>query len=235
MIAVPLTPRSNRLLAKLPREDYERLNEHLEPHALTLGDAVYEANRREDYLYFPTTAIVSLLHATLDGATAEMGIIGNEGAVGIAMFMGGGTMPNQAIVQGAGNSFRIRNGALQTEFERGGAFQQVLLRYTQALIIQISQTALCNRHHSLEQQLCRWLLLTHDRTRADEMTMTHEMISHMLGVRRAGITAAAKRLSDMGLICYARGRITFIDRPGLEAQVCECYQVVKQEYDRLLN
>ena len=235
MIAVPLTPRSNRLLAKLPHVDYERLHEHLEPHSLTLGESVYKADQREDYLYFPTTAIVSLVHTTLDGATAEMGIIGNEGAVGIAMFMGGGTIPNQAIVQGTGDSFRIRNGALHAEFERSGPFQLGLLRYTQALIIQISQTAVCNRHHTLEQQLCRWLLLTHDRTRADEMTMTHEMISHMLGVRRAGITEAAKRLSDMGLIRYARGRITFIDRPGLEAQVCECYQVVKQEYDRLLN
>jgi CRP-like cAMP-binding protein len=235
MIAVPLTPRSNRLLAKLPDEDYERLHEHLEPHSLTLGESVYKADQREDYLYFPTTAIVSLVHTTLDGATAEMGIIGNEGAVGIAMFMGGGTIPNQAIVQGTGDSFRIRNGALHAEFERSGPFQLGLLRYTQALIIQISQTAVCNRHHTLEQQLCRWLLLTHDRTRADEMTMTHEMISHMLGVRRAGITEAAKRLSDMGLIRYARGRVTFVDRQGLEAQVCECYRVVKQEYDRLLN
>ena len=228
-------PLSNRLLERLPREVYERVRRHLEPCELERGKTVYRFDQREDYLYFPTTAIVSLVHTTLDGETAEMAMIGYEGAVGIAMFMGGGTLPNQALVQGTGGSFRMKNAALHVEFDRGGEFQQLLLRYTQALITQISQTALCNRHHSLEQQLCRWLLLTHDRAEAGEMTMTHEMISHMLGVRRAGITGAAKHLSDLSLIRYSRGHITFIDRAGLEAHVCECYGVVRKEYERLLG
>jgi CRP-like cAMP-binding protein len=202
---------------------------------LTLGKTVYQFSQPEDYLYFPTTAIVSLVHTTRDGATAEIAVIGNDGAVGVDMFMGGGTMLNQALVQGTGGTFRIKNAAVHAEFERGSEFQKVLLRYTQALIIQISQTGLCNRHHTLVQQLCRWLLLTDDRAQAHEMTMTHDMISRMLGVRRAGITAAARRLSETGLIRCRRGHITVIDRAALEAQVCECYQVVKKEYDRLLG
>lgn len=235
MTATSVNPRSNRLLAGLSRGVYERVHEHLEPHHFSLGEAVYEEGKSENYLYFPTTAIVSLLHTTHDGSTAEMGIVGCEGVVGVSIYMGGGTMPNRAIVQGTGDSFRIGNGELRAEFERGGEIQRALLRYTQALMIQIAQTAVCNRHHPLEQQLCRWLLLSHDRAPDDKLVMTHEMIAHMLGVRRAGITEAAKHLSNLGLIRYARGRVSFIDRPGLEAHVCECYGVVKQEYDRLLN
>ncbi|MBA2352924.1 MAG: Crp/Fnr family transcriptional regulator [Pseudomonadota bacterium] len=235
-MAKPRGARANRLLAQLPDEAFERLQAHFEPHAFALGDIVYEAGQLVDYLYFPTTAIISLLHTMRDGDTVEMAVVGYEGAAGVASFMGGKSMPYRLIVQGGGESFRIRNGPVKSEFERGGAFHHGLLRYTQALIIQIAQTAVCNRHHTLEQQLCRWLLLTDDRTPgAKQITMTHEMIAQMLGVRRAGVTAAAKHLSDLKLISYTRGHIMFIDRAGIEKRVCECYQIVKLEYARLLG
>jgi CRP-like cAMP-binding protein len=187
------------------------------------------------HVYFPTTAIVSMLYIMENGETAEIGVVGNEGVVGIALFMGGDTAPNRAIVQSAGAAFRMKADALRSEFIRAGEFQRLLLRYTQALITQISQTAVCNRLHPIEQQLCRWLLLSHDRLQSDELRMTQEMIANMLGVRREGVTYAAGHLQAEGLIKYARGRITILDREGLEATVCECYQVVKDEYDRLLG
>ncbi len=228
-------PSGNRLLASLPPEDYERLLPHLKPVSFSLGEVVYESGARMDHIYFPTSAIISLLYMMENGSSAEMGIAGNEGLVGVALFMGGGTMPNRAVVQSAGEAVRMRAKVLQDEFARGGAFQQRLLRYTQALLTQMSQTAVCNRLHAIEQQLCRWLLLSHDRLGSDELVMTQELIANMLGVRREGVTAAAGRLQDGGLISYVRGRIRILDRPGLEATVCECYGVVKAEYDRLLG
>jgi CRP-like cAMP-binding protein len=233
--AAPPQPRDNRLLAALPREDAERLLPHLAPVTLALGDVLYEPDRAMAYLYFPTTAVVSLVYTMADGATAEMGLVGNEGAVGIALFMGGDTTPNRAIVQVAGDAFRLRAPVLRAEFQRGGAVQLALLRYTQALITQISQTAVCNRLHSIEQRLCRWLLLTRDRVPADAVQMTQEFLAHMLGVRREGVTLAARHLQEAGLIRYVRGHITILDRPGLEATVCECYRVVKDEFTRLLG
>ena len=196
---------------------------------------VYESGGQMDYIYFPTTAIISLLYMMENGSSAEMGIAGNEGVVGVALFMGGNTMPNRAVVQSAGGAVRMKAQVLRDEFARGGAFQRLLLRYTQALITQMSQTAVCNRLHEIEQQLCRWLLLSHDRLDSDELVMTQELIANMLGVRREGVTAAAGRLQEQGLISYVRGRIRVLDRRGLEATVCECYKVVKDEYDRLLG
>jgi CRP-like cAMP-binding protein len=225
----------NLLLAALPQEERERIVPHLEQVSFSLGQVVYESGGRLDYVYFPAGAIVSLLYTMENGASAEMGLAGNEGVVGIALFMGGGTMPNRAIVQGAGKAFRMKARVLQEEFARGGRFQQLLLRYTQALITQISQTAVCNRLHTVEQQLCRWLLLSHDRVRADDIIMTQELIADMLGVRREGVTVAAGRLQDMGAISYVRGHIKILDRRKLEATVCECYRVVKDEFDRLLG
>ena len=225
----------NRLLACLPREDYERVLPHLSPVSFALGEVVYESGARMDHIYFPTTAIISLLYMMENGTSAEMGIAGKEGVVGVALFMGGGTMPNRAVVQSAGAAVRMRARVLQEEFARGGAFQRLLLRYTQALLTQMSQTAVCNRLHAIEQQLCRWLLLSHDRLNSDELVMTQELIANMLGVRREGVTAAAGRLQEQGLISYVRGRIQILDRAGLEAAVCECYGVVKDEYDRLLG
>ncbi len=187
------------------------------------------------HVYFPTTSHVSLLYTMLDGATAEMGLVGNEGVVGIALFMGGDTTPNQAVVQGGGKALRMKAKAMQNEFRRGGEFQLLLLRYTQALITQISQTAVCNRLHSVEQRLCRWLLMTRDRVQTDKLEMTQEFISHMLGVRREGVTHAAHRLQDAGFIRYVRGHIEILDRHGLEAHVCECYGVVQAENDRLFG
>jgi len=216
-------------------EDYERIVPHLSPVTFTLGEVVYESGARMNHIYFPTTAIVSLLYMMENGASAEMGVTGREGLVGVALFMGGGTMPNRAVVQSAGAAVRMRAKVLQGEFARGGAFQRLLLRYTQALLTQMSQTAVCNRLHAIDQQLCRWLLLSHDRLDSDELIMTQELIANMLGVRREGVTVAAGRLQDSGLISYARGRIRILDRPGLEAAVCECYGVVKDEYDRLLG
>ena len=225
----------NRLLASLPYEEYERLHPHIEKIPFALGDVVYESGGQLDHVYFPTSAIVSLLYTMVNGATAEMGLAGNEGVVGIALFMGGETMPNRAIVQSAGDVIRIDARVLQEEFARGGRFQHLLLRYTQALITQISQTAVCNRLHTVEQQLCRWLLLSHDRVEKDELTMTQEMIADMLGVRREGVTVSAGRLQEAGAIRYVRGHIRILDRPRLETIVCECYRVVKDEFDRLLG
>ena len=225
----------NRLLAGLPGEEYERLLPHLEPFSFPLGEVVYESGGQLDYVYFPTTSIISLLYIMENGASAEMGMAGNEGIVGIALFMGGNTMPNRAVIQSAGGALRMKAKVLQNEFARGGQFQRSLLRYTQALITQISQTAVCNRLHSLDQQLRRWLLLSHDRIKGDELIMTQELIADMLGVRREGVTVAAGQLQDMGMIRYVRGRIKILDREKLEATVCECYRVVKDEFDRLLG
>jgi CRP-like cAMP-binding protein len=228
-------PTGNRLLAMLPQEEYERLLPHFDHVSFALGEVVYESGGQMAYIYFPTTAIISLLYMMENGSSAEMGMAGKEGLVGIALFMGGNTMPNRAIVQSAGGAVRMKAKVLRDEFARGGAFQRLLLRYTQALITQMSQTAVCNRLHAIEQQLCRWLLLSHDRLDSDELVMTQELIANMLGVRREGVTAAAGRLQEQGLISYARGRIRMLDRRGLEAAVCECYRVVKDEYDRLLG
>src|SRR5436853_4848770 len=231
----PNEPVENRLLAALPADEYERLRRFLQPVEFSLSDVVYEFSGHLDYVYFPTTAIVSLLYTMENGATAEMGLTGNDGVVGIALFMGGGTMPNRAVVQSAGDAIRMKAKVLQTEFALGGNFQQMLLRYTQALITQISQTAVCNRLHSVEQQLCRWLLLSHDRLKTDELVMTQELIADMLGVRREGVTVAAGRLQDAGAISYVRGHIQILNRQKLEETVCECYRVVKEEFDRLLG
>jgi CRP-like cAMP-binding protein len=228
-------PTKNRILAALPREEYELILPHLGHVSFKLGEVVYESGGQMDYIYFPTTAIISLLYVMENGSSAEMGMAGNEGLVGVALFMGGNTMPNRAVVQSAGGAFRMRAKVLRDEFARGGAFQRLLLRYTQALLTQMSQTAVCNRLHGIEQQLCRWLLLSHDRLDSDELIMTQELIANMLGVRREGVTHAAGRLQEQGLISYVRGRITILDRGGLEASACECYRVVKDEYDRLLN
>jgi CRP-like cAMP-binding protein len=225
----------NRLLAALPVEEYERLRPHLEQVSFALGEVVYESGGHLDYVYFPVTAIISLLYMMENGSSAEMGLAGNDGIVGIAVFMGGNTMPNRAVVQSAGGALRLKAQVLQDEFERGGQFQKLLLRYTQALITQISQTAVCNRLHSVEQQLCRWLLLSHDRVQTDDLIMTQTLIADMLGVRREGVTIAAGRLQDVGAISYVRGHIKIIDRAKLEALVCECYRVVKDEFDRLLG
>jgi CRP-like cAMP-binding protein len=225
----------NDLLTALPPEAYERLVPHLEPITFALGDVVYESGAHMRYVYFPTTSHISLLYTMIDGSTAEMGLVGKEGVVGIALFMGGETTPNRAMVQGEGDAFRMKSKAMLDEFKRGGEFQHLLLRYTQALITQISQTAVCNRLHSVEQRLCRWLLMTHDLAQSDELQMTHEFISNMLGVRREGVTMAARRLQEMKMISYVRGQIRILDRPQLLAHVCECYQVVKEEHTRLLG
>jgi CRP-like cAMP-binding protein len=228
-------PTRNRLLAALPPEEYERILPHLGHVSFKLGEVIYESGVQMGHIYFPTDAIVSLLYLMENGASAEMGMAGKEGLVGVALFMGGNTMPNRAVVQSAGGAVRMRSRVLQDEFARGGLFQRQLLRYTQALLTQMSQTAVCNRLHEIEQQLCRWLLLSHDRIDSDELVMTQELIANMLGVRREGVTAAAGRLQEQGLISYVRGRIHILDRRGLEASVCECYKVVKDEYDRLLG
>ena len=228
-------PIENRLLAKLPADEYERLSPSLREVSFSLGEVVYEFAGQLDYVFFPTTSIISLLYTMENGASAEMGLTGNDGVVGIALFMGGGTMPNRAVVQSAGGAFRMKAKVLQDEFARGGSFQQLLLRYTQALITQISQTAVCNRLHTVEQQLCRWLLLSHDRLNSNELIMTQELIADMLGVRREGVTVAAGRLQDDGAISYVRGRIQILDRQKLEQTACECYRVVKDEVDRLLG
>ena len=201
---------------------------------MKLGDVLYESGATLRHVFFPTTSIVSLLYVMADGASAEIAIVGNEGVLGISLFMGGETTPSRAIVQSAGHAFRIKAELLKGEFARFGATMQLLLRYTQALITQMSQTAVCNRHHSVDQQLCRWLLLSLDRLTSNELSMTQELIANMLGVRREGVTEAAGKLQDAGLIRYQRGKITVLDRLGLEARSCECYQVVKTEFDRLL-
>jgi len=228
------SPRQNHLVSALPAADYERLLPQLELVPLPLGWALYESGSPQEYVYFPTDSIVSLLYVMQDGSSAEIAVVGNEGLVGIALFMGGETTPSRAVVQSAGYGYRLRASVLQTEFGQGGDLQHLLLRYTQALITQMAQTAVCNRHHSVEQQLCRWLLLSLDRLPSNQLTMTQELIANMLGVRREGVTEAAGKLQASGLIHYNRGKITVLDRPKLEARVCECYAVVKREYDRLL-
>jgi CRP-like cAMP-binding protein len=227
-------PRQNHLLAALPALDYERLLPDLELVALPLGWAVYEAGGELRYVYFPTSSIISLLYVMNDGAAAEIAVTGSDGLVGIALFMGGETTPSRAVVQSGGYGYRLEAAVLKREFEQGGTLQHLALRYTQALITQMAQTAVCNRHHSVEQQLCRWLLLSLDRLPSNELSMTQELIANMLGVRREGVTEAAGKLQKAGLIHYSRGHITVLDRAKLEARVCECYAVVKKEYDRLL-
>ena len=229
------SPLENHLLAALPQDVYESLLPHLEPVSVSLGEVIYESGEQMKQVYFPTNSIVSLLYLMVNGATAEIGVVGFEGMLGVAIFLGGDTTPNRAVVQSAGNAYKMDVQALRDKFKIGGALQLLLLRYTQALITQISQTAVCNRLHSVEQQLCRWLLLSHDRLHSDKLIMTQDLISNMLGVRREGVTMAAQHLKDRGLISYVRGTITVRNRLGLEAAVCECYQVVKTEYDRLLN
>ena len=228
------TPTQNDLLAALPAADYERLLPELELVPLTLGMVVYESGGKLDYVYFPTDCIVSLLYVLRDGASAEIAVVGHDGLVGIALFMGGESTPSRAVVQSAGSAYRLASKILKAEFEHNAPLQHLLLRYTQALITQMAQTAVCNRHHSVEQQLCRWLLLSLDRLPWNELSMTQELIANMLGVRREGVTEAAGRLQTDGLIHYSRGHIKVLDRPKLEQRVCECYAVVKRESDRLL-
>ena len=227
-------PRQNHLLAALPADVNERLLAHLEPISMELGWPLYESGGEQGYVYFPTTSIVSLLYVMEDSSSAEIAIVGNEGVVGIALFMGGESTPSRAVVQSAGQGYRLKGSVMKAEFNQGGELQHSLLRYTQALITQMAQTAVCNRHHTVEQQLCRWLLLSLDRLPSNELSMTQELIANMLGVRREGVTEAAGKLQAAGLIQYSRGKITVVDRPMLETRVCECYAVVKREYDRLL-
>lgn len=233
-MSVAHDPRQNHLLAALPAADFERLQSSLKLTQLRLGDVIYEPGSQLRHLYFPTTAIVSLLYIMADGASAEIAIVGNDGILGIALFMGGETTPSRAVVQSAGHAYRLAGDVLKDEFNRGGALQHLLLRYTQALLTQMAQTAVCNRHHTLDQQLCRWLLLSLDRVSGNELFMTQELIANMLGVRREGVTEAAQKLQAAGLIKYSRGHIIIVDRAALEARACECYAVVKKESDRLL-
>ena len=230
----PQDPLSNQLLAALSEAERQRVFARLEQVDLPLGKVLYESGSTMSHVYFPCTAIVSLLYVMEDGASAEIAVVGNEGIVGVALFMGGESTPSRAVVQSAGTGFRLPGPVLKDEFHRAGNLMYLLLRYTQALITQMAQTAVCNRHHSLDQQLCRWLLLSLDRLRGHELVMTQELIANMLGVRREGVTEAALKLQKLDLIRYARGHITVLDRPGLELRTCECYGVVKKEYDRLL-
>jgi CRP-like cAMP-binding protein len=227
-------PRQNNLLAALPATDFERLQPHLALVPLPLGEALYESGIELRHVYFPTDSIVSLLYVMSDGASAEIAVVGNDGVIGVSLFMGGETTPSRAVVQSAGYAYRLTGQLLKEEFLRAGAMQHLLLRYTQALLTQMAQTAVCNRHHSLDQQLCRWLLLSLDRLASNKLVMTQELIANMLGVRREGVTEAAGNLQLAGLIHYSRGHITVLDRAGLEARTCECYAVVKTECDRLL-
>ncbi len=231
----PHNPNQNHLLASLPTAEFEPLAAHLEVVPLLLGQMLYEPDIQLQHAYFPTTAIVSLHYVMESGASAETAGVGNEGVVGISLFMGGNTTPSSAVVQTAGHAYRLARRVLMHEFDRAGELQRLLLRYTQALITQMAQTAVCNRHHSLEQQLCRWLLLTLDRLPTNELIMTQELVASMLGVRREGITEAAGNLQRAGLISYRRGHIAVIDRAGLETHACECYAVVKKELSRLLS
>lgn len=227
-------PKRNHLLAALPPDEWQRWMPLLERVDLQLGQVLYESGVTMSHVYFPTDAIVSLLYVTENGASAEIAVVGSEGVVGISLFMGGGSTPSRAVVQSAGQGWRLRAAAMQEAFNRSHPVMHLMLRYTQALITQMAQTAVCNRHHALDQQLCRWLLLSLDRLEGNELLMTQELIANMLGVRREGVTEAALRLQRDGLIRYARGRIQVLDRPGVEARTCECYAVVKREYDRLL-
>jgi len=225
----------NHLLESLPVSEYNRFESELELVQMRLGDVLYESGCTLNFAYFPTTSIISILYVLEDGASAEIAIVGNEGLLGISLFMGGETTPSRAVVQSAGWGYRLKANIIKDEFRRGGPLMHLLLLYTQALITQMTQTAVCNRHHSIEQQLCRWLLLSLDRLSSDSLTMTQDLIANMLGVRREGVTEAAGKLQAAGYIRYARGHITVLDRPGLELRVCECYSVVKLEFDRLLT
>jgi CRP-like cAMP-binding protein len=227
-------PRKNHLLAALPEAEWARWQPHLEPAAMPLGKSLYESGAKLSHVYFPTTSIVSLLYVMEDGASAEIAVVGNEGLVGVSLFMGGESTTSRAVVQSAGHGFRLRSSLMMEEFNRAGPVMHLLLRYTQALITQMAQTAVCNRHHSLDQQLCRWLLLSLDRLNSNDLVMTQELIANMLGVRREGVTEAAGNLQRDGLIEYRRGHIKVLDRAGIEQRACECYAVVKTEYDRLL-
>ena len=233
-MTIAADPRENRLLAALPAAEWARWLQQMEPVDMPLGKVLYESGSKLTHVYFPTTSIVSLLYVLEDGASAEIAVVGHEGIVGISLFMGGESTPSRAVVQSAGRAFRLKANVMIQEFNRAGPVLHLLLRYTQALITQMAQTAVCNRHHSLDQQLCRWLLLSLDRLHSDELVMTQELIANMLGVRREGVTEAAGHLQDAGLIRYRRGRITVLDRRRLEQRTCECYAVVKKEYDRLL-
>ncbi len=228
-------PRQNHLLAALPATEFERLRSHLELVEMPLGEVLYESGGQLRYVYFPTTSIISLHYVMENGSSAEIAGVGNEGILGISLFMGGNTTPSRAVILTAGHAYRLKAQFMLEEFNRAGVMLHLLLRYTQALITQISQTAVCNRHHSLEQQLSRWLLLTLDRMPTNQLVMTQELVASMLGVRREGVTEAAGKLQHAGIISYRRGHITVLDRPGLEAHVCECYKVVKKEFDRLLS
>jgi CRP-like cAMP-binding protein len=229
------SPKQNHLLAALPAAEFDSLVEHLELVPLPLGKMLYEPGGQLQHAYFPTTSIVSLHYVMESGASAETAGVGNEGVVGISLFMGGDTTPSSAVVQTAGHAYRLERRLLKQTFDRAGSMQRLLLRYTQALMTQMAQTAVCNRHHSLEQQLCRWLLLTLDRLPSNELVMTQELVASMLGVRREGITEAAGNLQRAGFISYRRGHISVLDRAGLETRACECYAVVKKELDRLLS
>jgi CRP-like cAMP-binding protein len=227
-------PRQNHLLRALPPAEWERLSPHLELVEMALGHVLYESGSVLRHVYFPTTSIVSMLYVMESGSSAEIAVVGNEGIVGVALFMGGETTPSRALVQSAGHAFRLKGQILKDEFHRAGALQHLLLRYTQALLTQMAQTAVCNRHHSVDQQLRRWLLLSLDRLSTNSLSMTQELIANMLGVRREGVTEAAGKLQLAGIIHYSRGHITVLDRARLESECCECYQVVKSEFDRLL-
>jgi CRP-like cAMP-binding protein len=233
-MALAADPRQNRLLAALPDAEWARWLPQLEPVDMPLGKVLYESGSKLGHVYFPTTSIVSLLYVMEDGASAEIAVVGHEGIVGISLFMGGESTPSRAVVQSAGQGLRLKASLMLQEFNRAGPVLHLLLRYTQALITQMAQTAVCNRHHSLDQQLCRWLLLSLDRLHSDELVMTQELIADMLGVRREGVTEAAGHLQKAGLISYSRGHIKVLDRHRLEQRTCECYAVVKKEYDRLL-
>ncbi len=235
LATAPPQPRDNRLFAALPREDAARLLPHLTPVTWTLGTVLYAPHHAPAYLYFPTTALVSLVYTMADGLTVDMGVVGHEGVVGLALFMGGTTMPHQALVRVAGDAFRLPATALHAEFQRGGTFQRALLRSTQALLTQIAQTAVCNGLHPIAQRLCRWLLCIHDRVPSNEIRLTHEVLAQMSAVRRETVTVMARRLRAAGLIYCGAGHITIADRRGLEARVCECYQVVQDECTRLLE
>jgi CRP-like cAMP-binding protein len=224
----------NHLLSVVPAAEWVRIAPNLVLVEMPLGQVVYESGDRLHHVYFPTTSIISLLYVMEDGASAEIAIVGNEGIVGVALFMGGETTPSRAVVQSAGMAYRLDARIMKEEFHRAGPVQRLLLRYTQALITQMAQTAVCNRHHSIDQQLCRWLLLSIDRLPSNKLEMTQELIANMLGVRRSGVTEAALKLQDAELIRYSHGHIEVLDRPGLEKRVCECYGVVKREFDRLL-
>jgi CRP-like cAMP-binding protein len=226
--------KKNHLLGSLPNDEWMRWAPLLEPVDMPLGQVLYESGVTLAYVYFPITAIVSLLYVMENGASAEIAVVGNEGIVGVSLFMGGESTPSRAVVQSAGHGCRLKAGLMKEEFDKAGPVLHLLLRYTQALITQMAQTAVCNRHHSLDQQLCRWLLLSLDRLQGAELVMTQELIANMLGVRREGVTEGALKLQKSGLIRYSRGHITVLDRKGLESRTCECYAVVKREYDRLL-